>query len=543
MNLNFDTRLSQVAGLYAKKLNAKITVTSLKEAIEQNPYYPSLYSLSNVFDRFGIENKAFKIDTKEFNELEAPFLAYISHQGTPSDFVLVTAITNAEVSYEVGADESFQVTKERFLNDYRKIVFVAEPNEKSGETDYKIKLNKEKNIAAKRKLLMIGASVVVSLFFILLLYPFIQNPAGNTIWSAFLIMAAKIVGVITAVLLLVYETDKSNSFVKSICSAGKQTNCDAVLSSKASKVLGVSWADIGFFYFASTTLFLLLPGVSFEAKTTPLAFATSLVSPYILFSLYYQWKVVKQWCPLCLAAQAALALELVWSVLFFWMSDKNTVHNEIIPMTFLAIICILLPVIVWNLLKPVLLNAKDTPTYKAAYKRLLHNPEMFDALLQQQPEAIDGWQNLGIGIGNPNAKHTIIKVCNPYCGPCAKAHPVLEEIVAHNSDYNMRIIFTATNSPSDPRGVVVKHLLAVDSKGDAKQTAQAVDEWYKAEQKSYEKFAAKYPMNEELKQQDAKVEAMDKWCREAEIAFTPTIFVKGKRLPETYGVEELKNIL
>ena len=41
-----------------------------------------------------------------------------------------------------------------------------------------------------------------------------------------------------------------------------------------------------------------------------------------------------------------------------------------------------------------------------------------------------------------------------------------------------------------------------------------------------------------------KVDAIiTNWCKEAEIAYTPTIFVKGKRLPETYSVEELKNIL
>jgi protein-disulfide isomerase len=50
-------------------------------------------------------------------------------------------------------------------------------------------------------------------------------------------------------------------------------------------------------------------------------------------------------------------------------------------------------------------------------------------------------------------------------------------------------------------------------------------------------------MNGEIKQQDAKIEAMSKWCEEAEITHTPTIFVNGHRLPENYNVGELKNIL
>jgi len=64
-----------------------------------------------------------------------------------------------------------------------------------------------------------------------------------------------------------------------------------------------------------------------------------------------------------------------------------------------------------------------------------------------------------------------------------------------------------------------------------------------ADKKDYEAFSVKYPMNGELKQQDGKVEAMAQWCDEAEITHTPTIFINGYRLPENYGVEELKFIL
>jgi len=31
-----------------------------------------------------------------------------------------------------------------------------------------------------------------------------------------------------------------------------------------------------------------------------------LALPYIIFSVYYQWRVAKQWCVLCLAVQALL---------------------------------------------------------------------------------------------------------------------------------------------------------------------------------------------------------------------------------------------
>jgi protein-disulfide isomerase len=212
--------------------------------------------------------------------------------------------------------------------------------------------------------------------------------------------------------------------------------------------------------------------------------------------------------------------------------------------SFLPVIyCLVIPISFWFILKPIVLKAKDEPVYKAAYKRHLHNPETFNQLLQQQVSAPNGYQDLGIEIGNPNAENTIIKVCNPYCGPCAKAHPVLDEIIHSNRNVKLKLIFTASNDKDDNRGVAARHLLAINEKHDGLLTQQALDDWYLASKKDYEVFASKYPMNGELKKQESQIDKMRKWCKEAEISFTPTIFINGHRLPEKYNVEELKYIL
>jgi protein-disulfide isomerase len=210
---------------------------------------------------------------------------------------------------------------------------------------------------------------------------------------------------------------------------------------------------------------------------------------------------------------------------------------------FVVAFAALFPIAGWYALKPFFLKAKDHNLYKNAYKRLQYNPEIFNSLLVQQARAADNWQQLGITIGNPQAPNTIIKVCNPYCGPCAKAHPKLEDVVEYNPNVNVRVIFTAQKSEHDPAAPIVKHLLAIAAQNDTARTQQALDDWYLLPQKDYELFAAKYPMNGELKEQDSKVEAMSTWCEEAEITATPTIFVNGYRLPENYDIEELRYIL
>ena len=120
-----------------------------------------------------------------------------------------------------------------------------------------------------------------------------------------------------------------------------------------------------------------------------------------------------------------------------------------------------------------------------------------------------------------------------------------EEIAAlqQNNNVKLKLIFTASNDKEDIRGIVARHLLAISEKQDAQKTQQALDDWYLAEKKDYKIFAAKYPMNGEIQQQEGQISEMMAWCKEAEISFTPTIFKNGHRLPDKYKIEELKYIL
>ncbi|HEV3251811.1 MAG TPA: vitamin K epoxide reductase family protein [Puia sp.] len=533
MAQSFDTRLKHIAGYYLQLLHAKVTVTTARKNIEENPYYPSLLSLSETFEKYNIGNNAFEVSEDNFDHLEAPFVAFVHMPGTGKDFVLVTAMNDGSVSFLHKSKKRQTMVKDEFLKRYQNIIWIAEPDEHSGETGFAEKQKAEQKKGVKRIAWYTALSAIIVMAFAV-------NTSSVNYFAFGSILFLKLAGIATAIMLLIYETDKSNAFVRNLCSAGGHANCDAVLSSKGAKILGISWGEIGFFYFASTLL-LLFFSTPFADKTFLLAAENAFAAPYILFSIYYQWRVVKQWCPLCLTVQAILFLELVWSIINFWSHPYHfsfSLSSFIAPLQGLGI-----SIISWYALKPFFVKAKDADLYAAAYKRLQYNPDIFNDLLRQQAKAPDGWQQLGIIIGNQNAYTTIIKVCNPYCGPCAKAHPELEEIIKHNRDAQLKIIFTAKNNKNDPAAIVVKHLLAIAAKGDATKTQQSLDDWYLLEQKDYEKFALKYPMNGELKQQDGKIEAMSKWCEDAEITHTPTIFVNGHRLPENYNIEELKNFL
>lgn len=73
---------------------------------------------------------------------------------------------------------------------------------------------------------------------------------------------------------------------------------------------------------------------------------------------------------------------------------------------------------------------------------------------------------------------------------------------------------------------------------------EAMVDWYEAAIKDYDAFAAKYPVtNEILEQQNDKVGAMKAWCEGIDIQFTPTFFINGYQLPEIYSIGDVKYLL
>jgi protein-disulfide isomerase len=208
------------------------------------------------------------------------------------------------------------------------------------------------------------------------------------------------------------------------------------------------------------------------------------------------------------------------------------------------VVAFIIPVAIWALVKPSLLNNKDLQPKAKELARLKANPLIFESLLVKQKQITQTNKGLGILLGNPNATNAIVKVCNPYCGPCAKAHPILEDILHHNTNTKVQVLFTATISDDDKRNKPVKHLLALQQLQGQAVASKAMDDWYGATTKDYAAFAAKYPVtNDLLEQQNEKVAAMKTWCEGIDIQFTPTFFINGYQLPEIYSIGDVKYLL
>ncbi|HKJ32540.1 MAG TPA: vitamin K epoxide reductase family protein, partial [Balneolales bacterium] len=201
-------------------------------------------------------------------------------------------------------------------------------------------------------------------------------------------------------LLIWYEYDQQNTLLQKVCSMGNKTNCQSVLSSNAAKVIGnISWSDIGFIYFTGGYLYLLITGTSFLPVITIL---NLIALPYIVFSVYYQARVARQWCTFCLSVQAVLLLEFVAALVTqqpVWQPMTSSVE----PIT-IGILSFFLPAAGWLFIKDSLYQAKKGTDYRYQLARFKNNGDVFAAMLRHQPAVARDPGDMGITIGNPNAK-------------------------------------------------------------------------------------------------------------------------------------------
>ncbi|HMI02720.1 MAG TPA: vitamin K epoxide reductase family protein [Pedobacter sp.] len=519
-------------------LNAKISWSTIKQEMLQHPDYPSFLSISDILNNHNIENVVARFDDEKLVDLPTPFIAQIKGTKDILQYTVVKEINQNQTHYFDPEKQKWSKNDTKyFLKNTNGIALLAEADDNIVEKNYKEKIHEEKRVKISQYLIAFSIPLILLISSLLVLTEF-----GMISLLPILFSIVTLGGVLVTTLLLWYEIDQNNLLLQHICSSGKKTNCGAILKSKEAKIFGISWSVIGFVYFTGSLIALLTLGITNTGILKILSYLNLAAVPYIIYSIYYQWKIAKQWCILCLTVQVILALQCTIAVIAGWHGFPIA-NDFLLKIGVQILTSFAIPFIISSLLLPALRGAKESNRVTMELQRLKHNPEIFNAILEKQRFISDYPDGLGIIMGNPNATHKIIKVCNPYCGPCADAHRPMDELLSINPDLQLQIIFTATNDPTDKRSQPVKHLLAIDDKFDKEIIHQALGDWYLADVKDYATFSNKYPMNGELKNQEHKIEAMTEWCKKTEIKFTPTFFINGHELPANYNVNDLKYFL
>ncbi|MEM8937941.1 MAG: vitamin K epoxide reductase family protein [Bacteroidota bacterium] len=505
------------------------TIKSLKEKILAHSSYPSLLSISDTLNEYNVNNIAFKVDQSKIDELSTPCVVQVSKEGEPFFYVL-NSVSTGDVSFYNEKGKLLKRSKEAFLKLWTGICLLAEKTESSREEGIE-KARKSKRIAT-----FLAVTLGILLFTQICLNLYRSEVFANegVIILVIIYTVLKIIGLIIGGLLLWFEIDEYNPILQSICSKNKKVNCNAVLNSKHSKLLdgSLSLSILGFSYFFGSLFYFIFGGYSYSTLSH-LIVLSFLTLPIILFSFFYQALYLKQWCKLCIGVQLVLVGEIVIGGLQNIYVQRISIEN----LTLLFILLII-PILIWNPIKNLLFNDKKKIIEKRKLNKVLNDPFVFKTLLAKSKQIESIPKNLGVQLTNKDSTHNVIKVCSPYCGPCAKAHPILEKLV-ESGKISLQIVFSSNSSSFH----IVSHLLAVNAENDAQKIQMAMDFWYNNPTKDYDSFTKKFPVSKKLEQYQSEIDKMNAWCKSEDISYTPTIFIDGYELPGEYTVKDLLQII
>lgn len=507
--MNTKTEINTLNATYSllNALNIKYTKLNVKNTLVNNYNFPSLASISDTLDEYNISNTSLKVELTKLKDIPTPFIANLNIKG--EEFALVSKIDNENVYYVSSVKKIINI--EAFKVKWTGIILYAEKSEKSNEP----------NLSENRRLQflqLIKIPFAVFMICCVFRFLFIYNLSFSS--TPFLLyIISKVIGTIISILLLIQMVDLSNPFVKKICGTIRKGNCNHILESNAAKLFGViSWSEIGFVYFTgSLSIALFTPSI-----ISLLGILSLIALPYTIFSIYYQWKVAKEWCLLCLFIQAIFWIEAILSL--FLISN-----NSLLQLTFkdvsIFLILFMLPISFWVIIKPFVKSFFDNKKLLGQLNKFKSDTTLFNTMLRlSEPIQID--EDFPVIVyGNSNAKLEITVVTNPLCKPCAETHKKIEKILKLNSDdIKVQTIFAAGQKEEEDRYIIAEKLISIYTNDDKKKAQDATNFWYDLSNKSNALFDIEYPTKLNGNEKEI-LQKHFKWCRNNMIVFTPSIFV------------------
>ena len=503
-------------------LKLNITKETVKELLLSHPEYPSLLSFSDILKQLQISYEAIKINEEQLLGLEGSFFAYLPKSG----LVFVSSITNRTVSYVSGSKGWITESSSEFRKKWSGIVFIINTNKVIAEEGYGMK-----KLSSTLKSFR-APSIFIILFLLIALFGY--KVGFSTLLP---LLFLKIAGFFICCILTYFEINQTKASSK-FCKIGTKVNCQSVLTSSASKLLGVvSMTDIGLIYYTSGLAFILFyaSGSTSVSFLNLLTFIAILTLPYTFFSVYYQSFVIRKWCTLCLSIIFILWLEAVSLVFFTVKFNPGSIQaRDFMAFAFLTFSVI----IIWSYLKEFLVEREEWKVGKYQFFRLIRKEEVFNVLQGKSQKVNPDFLANHISIGQPDARNNLLVIINPMCMPCAKKYKEIIDLIRRNTKkFNANFLFHVGSLDVDNHDTKVSAtLIELFYRLEEDDFINAVNEWFL--HRDLGKINSKY----QVSYSDQSLNTLEKqyeWLKSMKIKVAPMLFFNGRKVLKYYSTKEL----
>ncbi len=502
-------------------LEIRVTQTSIKQQINALTTF-DLEVISDCFKHYAIRSMGVNIGTQDLGQIPLPAIIALN---TPSlSFGILTKVDNHRVEFKTYQNGLESKTIDDFGCEWTGIALLLEKTNRSGEPNFVNNRRLEKLSGLRRSLayglallLFIAGGFAVPGFIL----PFLFLSAGLALGLA----------------LFKQALGQETILGQAICKSGTATDCNKVIKSKLAIVYAdISLAEITFLFFAGVLSAQVVSLVFNLSYNVFLCWLSVTALPVTALSIYYQWRVLRTWCLLCLGVVACL-----WGLAGFYAYHIDDWSGGWLATQAFAI-GVALPLLLWFVVRTPIIQAASLPAFEKALSKFTKRLSVFEALSAQKAE-IQLESYVGdVVLGNPEATQSITIVTNPTCGPCARAHRLADNWLEEHGD-RLRIVLRFAVNPTDSgtSRTVAKRLLTLGLRGDERLSI-AVHDWYAREKPDLHEWLDRFNTAEHPEAEVRLTEHVQ-WCLANQLNATPTILFDSQQIPEEFSLHDFEYFL
>lgn len=512
--------LSNLLRILLKQNNIKVDEKELEFQLLSHPSYPSINSITGVLDHFKLRNYALEVpkDTETLNLLPSSFLTLIRDE--ISNTLVVASKINNEIQLTFVDRQSKFISIDSFLEKWTGVVVIIENDEQEP-------VKKEKKTFFSVNFIYLMTIVLLSIFFL---------NAANLFQIVHYLLTLTGVGI--CMLIVQHELGLHSKLLDKFCSEeNKKTSCNAVMNSKGATLFGsLRFSDAGIIYFMSLLIAWSLLKISNSTYNT-IYFITVLAIPFTFFSIFYQYKIVKKWCLLCLSVVSILWLQAA-SLYFIYINATDFSLN--LRSVLLTAFCFLATFALWQFISPRLKKEQELKALKIDHFKFKRSYNIYKSLISGSEKFITNINDINeivFGNNNQSSPLQIVIITNPLCGFCKESHELVENLLllkGKNIQISIRFNVNEDCNSIDTR--IALRLLELYSKEGNQVCLEAMHDIYG----KYSPYDWLHKWNEPS--EEKYIETLSKgksWCKKNNINFTPEILVNGISFPKEYSRTDL----
>lgn len=522
--------MKTITSILLDKLEVHYTSVYLQKLTKKHNEAQTLSDLAVLLAYYKVESLAIQIGREELSEIPLPALVLSSQKDENgkihNDYSILEEVKENEIALINTKAEKEIIQIEDFEKSWTGYTLLLDKNENAAEPNYLTHKAAEKKQAIFDSVKM-AIQILVGISFLFLIgKSFFETSTNNVkpiLEISFYVLHS--VGFIISAILLSSEIFKNNVVFKKACKALGKSSCADTNTNEKSQIDSIkkwfTFSELGVYYFFGAFLFLTID----KFQNNALAFSfQSLLSVFGVFaviaSLYYQKFVLKKWCSLCVSVMVVLFAESILGGVHLFSFQNEILSSFIFPSILstsaTAIFSLLLPVFVWNILKPIFTKYNSYKNETQNLHSFKYDFEVFKTLLSQSKKIdvsevpthfVEG--NTVSNEDDEMSKVSLVVVSRPTCPPCITAKKDLEKLRENFGNY-----FTTTTA----------HLTANQTSEDYKLISELL---------------SNLPTSYSEVEKERIISQHYAWINQQEISFTPAFIVNGYLLPEKYTVSDL----